>query len=109
MSTLSTHVLDTALGGPADGIRVTLSTSDGSELGSGVTDRDGRVAALGPDRLEEGTYVLRFETEAYFASSGASSWFYPEVTISFHVLNDADHYHVPVLLSPFGYSTYRGS
>jgi 5-hydroxyisourate hydrolase len=109
VSTLSTHVLDTAIGGPADGIPVTLSTSDGTQLGSGVTDTDGRVARLGPDRLQEGTYVLRFETDAYFASSGVASWFYPEVTITFQILNDADHYHVPLLLSPFGYSTYRGS
>lgn len=109
MSALSTHVLDTSFGGGADGITVTLSTRDGRELGSGVTDGDGRVARLGPDRLEEGAYVLRFDTEAYFTSSGTASWFYPEITVTFHVLNEADHYHVPVLLSPFGYSTYRGS
>ncbi|PZF81098.1 hydroxyisourate hydrolase [Jiangella anatolica] len=102
MSTLSTHVLDTAAGRPAAGIRVVLETRSGDRLGEGVTDADGRIAALGPDPLDAGDYVLRFDT------AGA---FYPEVVVVFAVA-DADagqHYHVPLLLSPYGYTTYRGS
>ncbi|SDU85451.1 hydroxyisourate hydrolase [Jiangella alkaliphila] len=100
MSTLSTHVLDTAAGRPASGIRVTLETRAGDPLGEGVTDADGRVAALGPDRLDAGDYVLRFDTAGSF---------YPEVVIVFTVADAEQHYHVPLLLSPYGYTTYRGS
>jgi 5-hydroxyisourate hydrolase len=108
VSTLSTHVLDTALGCPAGGVPVTLSDADGRPLGAGTTDEDGRVGRLGPDRLEPGTYSLRFDTAAYFAASGRTT-FYPEVLVTFTVGGGGEHYHVPVLLSPFGYSTYRGS
>lgn len=103
MSTLSTHVLDTAAGRPAAGIRVRLETRAGEPLGEGVTDADGRVAALGPDRLDAGDYVLRFDTASYVAG------FYPEVVVVFTIADAAQHFHVPLLLSPFGYSTYRGS
>lgn len=103
MSTLSTHVLDTAAGRPAVGVRVTLETRAGDPLGEGVTDRDGRVAALGPDRLDVGDYVLRFDTATY------AEGFYPEVVIVFTVADAEEHYHVPLLLSPYGYTTYRGS
>ena len=102
MSTLSTHVLDTAAGRPAEGIRVTLETRAGDRLGEGVTDPDGRVAALGPDRLDPGDYLLRFDTAAH-------AGFYPEVLIVFTVADAEQHYHVPLLLSPYGYTTYRGS
>lgn len=100
MSTLSTHVLDTAAGRPAAGIRVTLETRAGDPLDEGVTNADGRVAGLGPDRLNAGDYLLRFDT------AGA---FYPEVVIVFTVADAEQHYHVPLLLSPYGYTTYRGS
>lgn len=100
MSTLSTHVLDTSAGRPAAGIRVSVETRAGEPLGEGVTDADGRIAALGPDRLDAGDYVLRF------ATAGA---FYPEVVVVFTVAETGRHYHVPLLLSPYGYTTYRGS
>lgn len=103
MSTLSTHVLDTAEGRPAAGIRIRLETRDGDELGAATTDEDGRVSELGPGRLPVGDYVLRFETGSYVAG------FYPEVVVVFTVQDADDHYHVPLLLSPYGYSTYRGS
>ncbi|GAA3661822.1 hydroxyisourate hydrolase [Nocardioides ginsengisoli] len=102
MSTVSTHVLDTATGRPAAGIAVRLETRSGALLGDGVTDADGRIAALAPERLGAGDYVLRFATAAYV------SGFYPEVVIVFTVADDG-HHHVPLLLSPYGYSTYRGS
>ncbi|WP_270887166.1 hydroxyisourate hydrolase [Pedococcus sp. 5OH_020] len=108
MGTLSTHVLDTTLGGPAAGILVLLESLDGTSLADGVTDGDGRVATLGPERLEPGDYRLRFATGGYFAAAGRTG-FYPEVVVVFTVADAAEHYHVPVLLSPFGYSTYRGS
>ena len=103
MSTLSTHVLDTAAGTPAKGIAVRLETRDGVFLGEGEPDADGRVGTIGPERLDEGDYVLRFETAAYVDG------FYPEVVVVFTVADPDQHYHVPVLLSPYGYSTYRGS
>ncbi|MDX6372153.1 MAG: 5-hydroxyisourate hydrolase [Nocardioidaceae bacterium] len=103
MSTLSTHVLDTATGRPAEGLHVRLETRDGEELGTGVTDADGRVGAIGPEQLERGAYVLRFDTGTYVDG------FYPEVVVIFTVADPDQHYHVPVLLSPYGYSTYRGS
>ncbi len=102
MSTLSTHVLDTAAGRPAAGITVRLETRAGEPLGEGVTDADGRIGALGPE-LEAGDYVLRFDTAAYVDG------FYPEVIVVFTVAGPDQHYHVPLLLSPYGYSTYRGS
>lgn len=109
MSTLSTHVLDTALGQPAQGIRVTLERS-GDVVGSGVTDADGRVRDLHKKDapLSEGTYSLTFHVAEYFSKAGGES-FFPEIVVSFRVAGGAKHYHVPLLLSPFGYSTYRGS
>ncbi len=79
----------------------------GAELGGGVTDADGRIAGLGPDRLDAGDYRLRFDSGAYFAALGVTG-FYPEVVVTFTVVDDG-HLHVPLLLSPYGYSTYRGS
>lgn len=103
MSTLSTHVLDTARGRPAAGIEVRLETRSGDVLGTSRTDDDGRVGALGPGALDPGDYVLRFDTGGY------QDGFYPEVVVVFTVADPAEHYHVPLLLSPYGYSTYRGS
>ena len=124
VGTLSTHVLDTSLGMPATGVRVrleavpspTASPSPASPspamatqpLGEGVTDEDGRVATIGPERLDAGAYRLTFDSGAYFAASGRTG-FYTEVVIVFTVADPDEHHHVPVLLSPFGYTTYRGS
>jgi 5-hydroxyisourate hydrolase len=114
MSTITTHVLDTALGRPAAGIRVTLEGTDSEGasrvIGTDVTDAEGRSRALLPEgtRTGPGEYRLRFETGAYFAASGREA-FYPVVSVSFVVTAGGGHYHVPLLLSPFGYSTYRGS
>lgn len=106
MATLSTHVLDTALGRPAAGVAVTLATPAGDPLGDGVTDADGRVGAVGPD-LRPGDYVLTFGTGDYHRATGQEG-FYPTVAVTF-TLGEAEHYHVPLLLNPYGYSTYRGS
>ncbi|MBB5914322.1 5-hydroxyisourate hydrolase [Nocardia transvalensis] len=106
MSTLSTHILDAVRGAPATSVEVILSGPDGTDLASARTDADGRIAALGGD-LSPGTYRLRFDTGAYFAAH-ATPAFYPEVTITFTVSQEP-HYHVPLLLSPYSYSTYRGS
>lgn len=106
MAHLTTHILDGAAGTPAAGVAVTLTDAGGTAIASGSTDADGRLA-LGPDVLPEGDYALRFDTGGYFARTGTEA-FYPHVTIAFTVA-DARHYHVPLLLSPFAYSTYRGS
>lgn len=107
MTTISTHVLDTTLGRPAVGIAITLGDVTGAQLGAGVTDGDGRIGQLGPD-LAPGDYVLTFATGDYFASLGTDA-FYPQVSITFTVVAGVEHYHVPLLLNPFGFSTYRGS
>jgi 5-hydroxyisourate hydrolase len=112
MSQITTHVLDTARGAPAVGVPVLLEAvgADGAwtALGKGTTNDDGRVASLGPDRLAPGSYRLRFDTDAYFDGAGDRG-FFPEVVLVFRVTDPEQHYHVPLLLSPFGYSTYRGS
>jgi len=112
MSAITTHVLDTALGRPARGVPVRLSRiapdqTANQTVAEATTDDDGRVAALGPDQAEPGTYQLRFDVAAYFAATGQDC-FFPEVTVTFEV-TDQRHHHVPLLLSPFAYSTYRGS
>jgi 5-hydroxyisourate hydrolase len=146
MSTISTHVLDTARGLPAPGIPVHLqrlrpasaeanggaepepearggagagahpdntllpsadTTADLSAVGSGTTDADGRVTDFDCGQLDPGVYRLRFDTAAYAAATG-QEFFFPEVVVSF-VISDERHYHVPLLLSPFAFSTYRGS
>jgi 5-hydroxyisourate hydrolase len=104
MSLVTTHVLDTARGVPATGIPVRLCAG-GSVLAEGVTDDDGRVRDLGPERLDAGVYKLTFDTGDYLGPDA----FFPEVTVSFRILDPGAHHHVPVLLSPFSYSTYRGS
>lgn len=107
MSTLSTHVLDTSLGCPAEGVKVTLELGP-DVIGTGVTDADGRASEiLGGRSLAEGVYRLRFLVAEYFGRTGRES-FYSEITVNFRIGGD-EHYHVPLLLSPFGYTTYRGS
>jgi 5-hydroxyisourate hydrolase len=109
VSTISTHVLDTALGKPAAGIAVTLERTDGTAVASGTTDTDGRLRDLvsSGTPLAAGVYRLRLDVANYFAA-GKREAFYPEIVVVFRVSRD-EHYHVPILLSPFGYSTYRGS
>jgi 5-hydroxyisourate hydrolase len=113
MSQISTHILDTARGCPAEGVRVTLSMADGdgwTEIAQGVTNGDGRVGdLLAADRvLDAGTYRMHFEVQGYFRNRGHKH-FYPFVEVAFNIDGDGQHYHIPLLLSPYGYSTYRGS
>ncbi len=123
MAAITTHVLDTARGCPASRMTVRLEvespkqahTTDDSEsrwrrLAQGATDADGRLANLWPPDtpLAAGTYRLTFETGEYFRELELPV-FYPEVRVTFQVDDDTEHYHVPLLLSPYGYSTYRGS
>ncbi len=117
MSQLTTHILDTTKGKPAAGVTIVLFQQDPSDpvtLGwrqivIGTTNEDGRI----PDLLEKeallgpGIYKMRFETKDYFEKQGMQT-FYPYVEISF-IITDNEHYHVPLLVNPFGYSTYRGS
>jgi 5-hydroxyisourate hydrolase len=104
---LSTHVLDAVSGRPAIGVVVTLSDAEGTTLATAATDDDGRIAHLG-DELSAGVYRLHFDTGSYFAASDTPA-FYPEIVIAFETTAPAGKYHVPVLLSPYAYSTYRGS
>jgi 5-hydroxyisourate hydrolase len=107
--TLSTHVLDTGRGRPAAGVPVRLDRHDGETwqpLAEDVTDGDGRLGDL--PAPEAGTYRLRFGIGPYFAATGTET-FYPEVSVVFAVSDPGEHHHVPLLVSPYGYSTYRGS
>jgi 5-hydroxyisourate hydrolase len=114
MSRITTHVLDTSLGRPASGVAVELASADGEGwrvIAQASTNHDGRISDLAPDPgVGPGTYRLRFETRSYFARRGQPS-FYPHVDVVFSIeAGEAQaHYHVPLLLNPFGYSTYRGS
>ncbi|BBY53490.1 hydroxyisourate hydrolase [Mycobacterium koreense] len=111
MTTISSHVLDTALGRPASGMAVDLDLLDGARthpVGTSVTDADGRVGDLSRAPLHEGVYRLTFDTAGYFAATGQRGLF-PVVTVTFTVADPGGHYHVPLLLSPFAYSVYRGS
>lgn len=111
-SPITTHVLDTALGRPARGVALTLEHQrEGAweALSEGETDDDGRCSTLlKPGSLASGVYRLSFALDSYFAATGRQS-FYPEASIVFRVLATDEHYHVPLLLAPFGFSTYRGS
>ena len=111
-SPITTHVLDTSLGAPAHGVDVVLHRIDGDatrEIARGTTNDDGRAGhLLPPGSLDRGTYRLSFDTGAYFAKQGRSC-FYPRVDVVFLVADDGEHFHVPLLLSPIGYTTYRGS
>lgn len=105
MISISTHVLDTGSGEPASELKVTLqrrAEDQWAEVNSATTDGDGRVSELGTD-LAPGAYRVRFDTGDY------GNRFYPEVVVSVDLDASSDHYHIPLLLSPFGYSTYRGS
>ena len=108
MTTLSTHVLDAVSGGPAVGVPVTLTAADGSVLADGRTNADGRIGDLGEGCTATGIYRLRFDTATYFRAAGIVG-FYPEIVIAFEITDTGAKYHVPVLLSPYAYSTYRGS
>ncbi len=105
-ATLSTHVLDLENGQPAAGLAVALLNADGDVLRESVTDDDGRVSGF--PEIDSGTFFLRFEVESWFAARGHDC-FYPAVTVAFKVDGDRPHYHVPLLLNRYGYSTYRGS
>lgn len=110
-SYVSTHVLDTVRGRPAQDVPVSLESRAGSDwqrLAEARTDADGRVSAFGPERLSAGVYRVVFDTGAWFAAAGTES-FYPEVAVVFRVDGRLAHLHIPLLLSPFAYSTYRGS
>jgi 5-hydroxyisourate hydrolase len=117
VASLSTHVLDTSTGRPAAGVAASLHDATGASLADAVTDADGRVAALGGD-LDAGPYRLTFAVGDYFSATGTDA-FYPRVVVEFRVTGDGGeawrterggrHYHVPLLVSPFGYTTYRGS
>jgi 5-hydroxyisourate hydrolase len=108
MSQVTTHVLDAALGRPAEGIAVALAGPDGVIIATEITDADGRVAELGAETLPAGDYQLEFATGPYFAAAGRAT-FYPAIVVQFVITDSTAHYHVPLLLSPFAYSTYRGS
>ena len=109
---ISTHVLDTMRGAPAAGLAVSLSRrepdGDWKVIGEAVTDADGRVKQLTEDDVEVGEYRLDFATRPYFERSGLSA-FYPEVSVVFGVEDASGHVHVPLLLSAFGYTTYKGT
>ena len=111
-SPITTHVLDTSLGRPAADVPVVLALREASgswqELAHGATDVDGRIADLLDESLGRGVYRLTFDVHGYFQRQQQSA-FYPEVSVVFEVDDPDQHYHVPLLLSPFGYSTYRGS
>ena len=112
MSQLTTHILDTSIGKPAQNVSVILEQNQASswnKIAEGVTNADGRVSNLLADDkiLDKGIYRLTFNTLSYFKKQNIKT-FYPSVTIEFEI-TDAAHYHVPLLLNPFGYSTYRGS
>jgi 5-hydroxyisourate hydrolase len=108
---ITTHVLDTSAGAPAAGVPVALEVRGATgwePVGAGVTDGGGRVSDLISGGANQGTYRIRFDTATYFGALGVRG-FYPEVTVVFEVRDAGEHHHVPLLLSPFGYSTYRGS
>jgi 5-hydroxyisourate hydrolase len=113
-NSITTHVLDTARGKPAAGVPVALELRDGlgrwELIGQGVTDADGRLRTLTAEgwSLVRGVYRISFDTGSYFRSVNVEG-FYPEASIVFEVREPGEHYHVPLLLNPFGYSTYRGS
>ena len=114
MSAITTHILDTSKGRPANGVLVVLEIrsqeGDWKVIGHGMTDMDGRLKELLPPDtpLDVAAYRLTFDTGAYFSAQNVES-FYPEVSIVFNVREASEHYHVPLLLNPYGYSTYRGS
>jgi len=107
VSTISTHVLDTSLGKPAAGVRVTFEREDGQIIDA-ITDADGRIGEFESGDIAPGTYRLRFDSAEYFTKTNRPV-FYPEVVVAFRIEAGDEHFHIPLLISPFGYSTYRGS
>lgn len=111
-SPITTHVLDIAAGKPAEGIAVTLERKSGdgfAQAGRGVTNADGRIADLmSPGTMTTGVWRITFHLADYWERTDTPG-FYPEAAIVFEVRDTTQHYHVPLLLSPYGYSTYRGS
>jgi 5-hydroxyisourate hydrolase len=112
MSQITTHILDTSIGKPAEGVAITLYKQAGESweaIANGITNQDGRIGDLLEKQvlLPKGYYKMRFELEAYFDRFGRKA-FYPFVDIVFNI-DSREHYHVPLLLNPYGYSTYRGS
>ena len=112
MSPITTHILDTHRGCPAQGVPIQLFQKQETGyvlLAEGVTDDDGRIRDLLPEgSLHTGIYQMRFDTKAYHDSLGITG-FYPEALVVFEIWETDQHYHIPLLLSPFAYSTYRGS
>jgi 5-hydroxyisourate hydrolase len=114
MSAITTHILDTSSGRPAAGVEVLLQRRDAggqwASISRGTSDADGRLRTLYPDDkpLTPGVYRLIFDTASYFTDHGVAS-FYPEVSVVFEAAPGENRYHVPLLLSPFGFSTYRGT
>lgn len=110
---ITTHVLDTARGIPAVGVSVVLEMRQQGEwhpIGRGTTDAGGRLTTLTRDRpLQSGTYRLTFDVATYHREQGLGTVFFADVQVAFTVHDPGAHYHVPLLLSPFGYSTYRGT
>lgn len=107
--TISTHVLDTMQGKPAEAVPFRLLGSDDAEVASGTTNSDGRTNDLAGVQLIEGVYRMVFDTASYFYGQNITEYFYPKVEIFFQVKQPAAHYHIPLILSPYGFSTYRGS
>lgn len=112
MAKITTHVLDTSKGKPAANVAVVLERKEGTAfvaVSKGVTDADGRLKTLSdPDGVAAGTYRLTFDVGMYFAKNDVDS-FFPEAAITFQIVDAEGHFHVPLLLAPFGFSTYRGS
>jgi 5-hydroxyisourate hydrolase/2-oxo-4-hydroxy-4-carboxy-5-ureidoimidazoline decarboxylase len=108
-SQLTTHALDTSIGTPANQMMITLKNNEGKPMSVGITNSDGRISDVLPAGryLKPDTYEMTFNTKNYYESHGQKG-FYPEVSIQFTV-TDKSHYHIPLLINPFGYSTYRGS
>ena len=112
MSQITTHILDTTKGKPVPGVRISLyegANDEWTEISWGITNADGRITDLlkSSETLQRGIYKLRFETKDYFDKNQVTT-FYPCIEIIFDVTSD-EHYHIPLLLNPFGYTTYRGS
>ena len=106
---ISTHILDTALGRPASGVLVRLYDQDGQLLGQAqTTDQDGRIKDFGYSDFKAEHYSLEFETASYFEKLSCAT-FFPKAVIHFSIVDPEQHYHIPLLISPFAYSTYRGS
>jgi 5-hydroxyisourate hydrolase len=113
MSQITTHILDIARGAPASKVPITLSRWEANSwhiIGSGVTDNDGRISNLCESKmiLDAGTYQMHFDTAVYF-NAMSDPVFYPWADVAFNIDDSGQHYHIPLLLSPFGHSTYRGS